>query len=352
MGPIARCYCRKVERRLSFLPLRIIFLIRQEGAVLSEFYSRMDMPEAKGVSPIFSRSSADRRTDKAVLLVLGIYIKSHDFSLCVNRNDPGRRRFRDVDCCIDALAQDEAMFIVVAIDVESYNLASVVDPLRHGEGRAGHVERRIDAFAQQETVAVTILVHVGPYYLSRVIDPEGHRPQHRVPVGRVNCGENALAPDEGVTYAVAIPVTSHDLALRVEEAALRFGFARPARLERGEDALLPDEAVNRSAVAVGSSEPAGRVDPVDGSDDRHVRVDHGSDRAGEVNRGEDAFIQYEAMENPVRTSKLSCHGVRAIRVDCCRGRTGHVNVGKDILSLRQFRDTQNQAQHNSRKCFP
>ena len=51
--------------------------------VLSEFYSRMDMPEAKGVSPIFSRLSADRRTDKAVLLVLGIYIKSHDFSFAL-----------------------------------------------------------------------------------------------------------------------------------------------------------------------------------------------------------------------------------------------------------------------------
>ena len=134
------------------------------------------------------------------------------------------------------LLKTKPVELLITNHVKSYNRAGVVDPLRHGQVRVGHVERRIDAFAQQETMAVTSRVHVGPYYLSRVIDPEGHRPQRRVAsVGRVNCGEDAIAPDEGVTSAVVVPVTSHDLALRVEEAALR--FARVGRVERGEDAF-------------------------------------------------------------------------------------------------------------------
>ena len=39
-------------------------------------------------------------------------------------------------------------------------------------------------------------------------------------------------------FAVAVPVTSHDLVLRVEEAALRFD--RAGRVERGEAVLAPE----------------------------------------------------------------------------------------------------------------
>ena len=63
-----------------------------------------------------------------------------------------------------------------------------------------------------------------------------------------------------MTFAAGVPVTSHDLALRVEEAALRFD--RAGRVERGEDALLPDIGVNRSAVAVGSSDRPGALIPL------------------------------------------------------------------------------------------
>ena len=45
------------------------------------------MPEAKGVSPIFSRSSAGRRPEKAVLDAVGIIISSHDFAFRVDRED-------------------------------------------------------------------------------------------------------------------------------------------------------------------------------------------------------------------------------------------------------------------------
>ena len=103
--------------------------------------------------------------------------------------------------------------------------------------------------------------------------------------------------------------------------------------------------MNLSAVAVGSSELAVALIPL-------MIVTTSSGFGSDVNRGEDAFAQYEAMCVAIRISILSCDLVCAIRIGCRAGRTGHVNRGKVKLSLRQPRDTQNQAQHNSRKCFP
>ena len=84
------------------------------------------MPEAKGVSPIFSCSSAVRCPRKPCWTSLGIKISSHDFAFRVDRVDlrvlGAASGHVNVDCRIDALAQDEAMLIAVGIDVESYNL--------------------------------------------------------------------------------------------------------------------------------------------------------------------------------------------------------------------------------------
>ena len=85
-----------------------------------------------------------------------------------------------------------------------------------------------------------------------------------------------------------IPVTSHDFALRVEEAALR--FARAGRIERGEDAIAPEKGVEPGGIHVGSSEPTVRADP----------VDNGQDGVGHVNCGEDALALHEAMCVAVR----------------------------------------------------
>jgi hypothetical protein len=48
---------------------------------------------------------------------------------------------------------------------------------------------------------------------------------------------------------------------------------------------------------------------------RLVPVTDGVDRAWKVNRGEDAFVQHEAMEFAILTSKVSDNLVRAILVD-------------------------------------
>ena len=82
-----------------------------------------------------------------------------------------------------------------------------------------------------------------------------------------------------------LPVGSHDLAFRADEAALRSG--RAGRVELGKITLVPDNGVKRLGIGIeGSShEPTWRVDPVDA----------GENRAAHVNRGKDAFVQHEAM---------------------------------------------------------
>ena len=77
------------------------------------------------------------------------------------------------------------------------------------------------------------------HHLTDVVDPKGHCPKTGV-TRHVECGEGAVAPDEAMTSLVWIPVGSHDLALRVDEAALRSD--RTERVERGEIALVLEKA--------------------------------------------------------------------------------------------------------------
>jgi hypothetical protein len=144
-----------------------------------------------------------------------------------------------------------------------------------------------------------------------------------------------------MAFLVLVPVGPHDLAFRVDEAALRSD--RTGRVERGEGAVVVEKGVRHCRVIKPSSrELAKRVDSVDQS------ISH----IGHVNLGEDAFVQHEAMRVPICIIKLSCDRVRAIPVGCSCGRLGHVNRGKAILGPVQTRDTQKQAKRNSRKRFP
>src|SRR4029077_11982720 len=122
-------------------------------------------------------------------------------------------------------------------------------------------ERRVDALAQQEAVADAIRgrVNVVPDYLSRIVDPQRDRPQYRVVVGHIESGEDALSPDEAMTSLLVSPVGPDNLALRVEEAALRSDRSR--RVKRGKDAFAPEIGVGGYGLnIVDSSELAGRAD--------------------------------------------------------------------------------------------
>jgi hypothetical protein len=129
------------------------------------------------------------------------------------------------------------------------------------------------------------------------------------------------------------------LALRVDEAAYRSD--RIGGVDRGEIAIALEKPVKRPRDNVESScELARRVDTVD---------DSTTIRARPVNRGEDAFVQHEAMRVPSCIIIVSYDLVRAIPDGFSSGRPGHVNRVKAVLGLRQSRDTQKQAKGNSRK---
>src|SRR4029077_1797821 len=73
-----------------------------------------------------------------------------------------------------------------------------------------------------------VLTHIVSHNLTDVVGPKGYRPKHRVIVRHAERGEDALAPDEGKAFfdwwvSHELPVGSHDLAFRVDEAALRSG---------------------------------------------------------------------------------------------------------------------------------
>jgi hypothetical protein len=247
-----------------------------------------------------------------MLHAVGIRIKSHDFSLRIDRIDLGRL-VGHVNRREDAIFQDKAVHVAIG-DVQSYNRTGVVDSFSDRYNRAGHIERREVAFAApQEAVAMfggAVRIHIArshiiSHHLTDVVDSKGHCPQHGVVTRHVECGESAVAPDEAMTCLVCIPgldnapVGSHNLAFRIDEAALRSG--RIGRVERGEKAVVIEKGVRRPPSDIeGPRELARRVDSVD---------DRAPLRAGRVNRGKAAILQHKAMP-AICIIKLSCDRVR------------------------------------------
>src|SRR5262249_12178113 len=144
-----------------------------------------------------------------------------------------------------------------------------------------------------------------------IVNSEGHGSQRYGVTGHVERCEVAVAPYEAVTILAAIPVGSHNLAFRVDEAALRSDICR---VELDEIAVVIEKGVERRPNGVSSHEQARRIDSVD-EGTRHAGVKC----VGHVNRGENAISQHEAM-SPFCIIKLSCDRVRAIPVDCSCGR--------------------------------
>ena len=86
----------------------------------------------------------------------------------------------------------------------------------------GRVECREGAVvAPQKAVTVAGRIHVAPHDFSGIVDPEGHRPERRVVARHVERGEDAVFPDEAMPFLGGIPVGSRGLPLRVDEPALR-----------------------------------------------------------------------------------------------------------------------------------
>jgi hypothetical protein len=82
-----------------------------------------------------------------------------------------------------------------------------------------------------------------------------------VVVGHVESGVDTVFPDKAMTYRACGPIGPHNLALRVERAALREN--RSGRVERGEGARAPEVDMCSFTVGVGSSELVVRAYPVD-----------------------------------------------------------------------------------------
>jgi hypothetical protein len=110
---------------------------------------------------------------------------------------------------------------------------------------------------------LVVLIHIISHHLTDVVDPKGQCPKHGVVTRHVEYGEGAVAPDEAMTCCVCIPVGSHDLALRVDEAAYRSD--RTERVDRGEIAIVLEKGVIPVAIKVRSRELARRVDSVEDS---------------------------------------------------------------------------------------
>ncbi len=169
----------------------------------------------------------DPKKAVAVLLVhvAGLKKSSHDFPFGVYRIDFGllgiAARIGHVDRHEDAIVQDKAMMDIVE-NVQSYNRPRVVNSLSDCYVRAGHVKCCENAFAaSQEAVEMcgVALIPIISHDLTDVVDPDGHCPKQRVVPRNVERGEGALMPDVTMTYIDCIPVDSHDLALRIDEAA-------------------------------------------------------------------------------------------------------------------------------------
>jgi hypothetical protein len=106
---------------MRILPSRIIFLVR-----------RKERSQTNSI-----RSSAGRRTEKAVLLVIGIYIKSHDFAFRVDRVDLGVGFRSEVNCREIAVPTPHEAVKTIVIPVNSYNRAGVVDSFRDRKSASG-----------------------------------------------------------------------------------------------------------------------------------------------------------------------------------------------------------------------
>ena len=185
-----------------------------------------------------------------------IIIISHDFPYRVDRIDLGATGARHVNRREVAVVQDKAVHIEIFVEVHSYDRTGVVDSFSDRYIRAGHVEPgEVAVAAPPEAVARRVLgfvatlthlavSHIISHHITGVVDPEGHGPKKGVIIGHIECGgEPAVAPDEAVTFLVCIPVGPHDLALRVDEAALRSD--RTGRDERYEIAVLIEKGVRR-----------------------------------------------------------------------------------------------------------
>ena len=64
-------------------------------------------------------------------------------------------------------------------------------------------------------------IYIISHHLTGVVYPQSHCAKQRVVTWHVERGEDAPAQNEAVTFLAFIPVGTHDLALRVDEAALR-----------------------------------------------------------------------------------------------------------------------------------
>lgn len=81
-------------------------------------------------------------SNEAMLDVININIKSHDFALSVDRKDFCIRCtwHGHIDFRIAAITQDEAVEAAGGILENAPNLASIIDSYRHSKSRLGHIE--------------------------------------------------------------------------------------------------------------------------------------------------------------------------------------------------------------------
>ena len=168
----------------------------------------------------------DPKKAVAVLLVhvAGLKKSSHDFPFGVYRIDFGllgiAARIGHVDRHEDAIVQDKAMMDIVE-NVQLTIVPALLIPcptVTSAPGTSNVVKTPLLFAGSRGNVwgrAIPIISHD----LTDVVDPDGHCPKQRVVPRNVERGEGALMPDVTMTYIDCIPVDSHDLALRIDEAA-------------------------------------------------------------------------------------------------------------------------------------